>query len=246
MTFTKLMAPVMMGAFLLPITAQAVEYTQHTGVNEAVVPINGSITPTVVSFTVPMETTFTIDPNQEAGQQFIAPNFNISNDSNSPLTVGVLSFAQTAKAGTTESGGDSGDVRYANFTDVNPDEISNWGELGRSDSETYLALALNLLPTLGESETNEPWLVDPQTGTTLDTVAYQLKTSEANDGMVYAKEVQTSTAGVLLGVVAPHQNRYLTLSASHGLAFPEAIKSQYNVTFVFNLFDEAQDLIATV
>ena len=54
------------------------------------VAVNGTISTTIGSITVPTESlSFTLNPNLEAGQQFVAPEFSVSNDSHAPITLGV-------------------------------------------------------------------------------------------------------------------------------------------------------------
>ena len=98
--------------------------------------IKGTITPTLGSITVPTEAlSFTLNPNLEAGQQFIAPDFSISNDSQAPINLELKSFEQTT------------DV----LNDVLPSKYTSWEGLNKEQSKD---IALALEPQLSESWAN--------------------------------------------------------------------------------------------
>lgn len=80
---------------------------------------------------VPSEAlTFTLDPNQETGQQFIAPEFEVTNESNAPLNLTLKTFEQTT------------DV----FHDVLPSEYGSWDDLTKEQSKD-IALGLIAQPS---------------------------------------------------------------------------------------------------
>ena len=92
------------------------------------VAVNGTVSTTIGSITVPTDAlSFTLNPNLEAGQQFVAPEFSVSNDSHAPITLGVKSFVQTT------------DV----LNDVSPDKYSSWEGLNKTESRD---IALALIP----------------------------------------------------------------------------------------------------
>ena len=95
--------------------------------------VNGSIEPLIVSIKVPTESlSFTIDPNQEDDQQFIAPDFTLTNETFAPLQVELKTFEQTS------------DV----LNDVLPDAHENWEGLNQTQSRD-IALALVPNPSDG-------------------------------------------------------------------------------------------------
>lgn len=93
--------------------------------------VNGDILPLVASIITPTNPlSFTLDPNQEDGQQFIAPNFTLTNETLAPLQIELKSFEQTT------------DV----LNDVLPDAHENWNELNKTESQG-IALALEPIPS---------------------------------------------------------------------------------------------------
>lgn len=103
--------------------------------NQLFVQVSGIIQPLIGSVTIPTdELTFTLDPNQEAGQQFIAPEFEVTNESNAPLTLTLKTFEQTT------------DV----LNDVLPSEHDSWNGLSKEQSKD---IALGLI-----AKTSNGWL----------------------------------------------------------------------------------------
>lgn len=93
------------------------------------VQVNGEVEPLVVSITVPTDAlSFTLDPNQEAGQQFIAPEFMLTNETLAPLQIELKSFEQTTNV----------------LNDVLPDKYDTWEGLNQKESKD---IALALVPT---------------------------------------------------------------------------------------------------
>lgn len=93
--------------------------------------MNGEILPSILSIHLPTtRLTFKLDPNQPEGQQFIAPTFSITNESQMPLTLTVKEFKQLTNQ----------------MRDVRPEEHSNWENLTREQS-TDIALALVTAPS---------------------------------------------------------------------------------------------------
>lgn len=101
--------------------------------------VNGNVLPMISSVTVPTEAlTFVLNPNQEAGQQFIAPDFSITNNTLAPLRIELKSFEQTT------------DV----LNDVLPDKYDSWEGLNKKQSQD-IALALEPIPSEGWLSLNE-------------------------------------------------------------------------------------------
>ena len=93
--------------------------------------INGDIPATVVSFSVPNNISYTLNPNGTTEEErFIAPDFTIQNTCNAPLKVEIMEFQAAA------------DSPYI-FTDVLPDTYTDqeWTKLNRTDSNK-IALAV--------------------------------------------------------------------------------------------------------
>lgn len=94
----------------------------------AILQVNGSIFQTIASITVPTEAlNFSIDPNQEKGQQFIAPELELTNNTRVPLSLTLKSFEQVT------------DV----LNDVAPNHYETWEKLNKEQSK---AIALGLKP----------------------------------------------------------------------------------------------------
>ena len=97
----------------------------------AQVSIKGETVPLVASITVPTETlSFVIDPNQEVDQQFIAPEFTVTNDTYAPLKLEIKTFTQLTNG----------------MNDVLPSKHSDWTTLGKAESND---IALAVVPKAG-------------------------------------------------------------------------------------------------
>jgi len=159
--------------------------------------VTGTIQPTIITFTISLSVSFTINPNGATpATRFIAPNIAVQNGCNAPIKVEVSNFV---------SAGGSPHV----FTDVLPAEFTNWDNLGRTDSEGKIALAL-------KATTPAEW---------------KNLVSATN---VYAKTIQLGTP-ILIGEVDPATTAHLTLDASHGLTFGSTLTSTYLVTWLISL-----------
>ncbi len=104
-------------------------------ISDSVVQIKGEILPTIYSITVPSQPlTFAINPNGEPGQQFIAPEFEITNESPGPIQLELKAFEQVTKV----------------LNDVLPDRYPDWTQLNKKQSKD---IALALVP-----EASDGWL----------------------------------------------------------------------------------------
>lgn len=102
-------------------------------ISDGVVKVNGNVIPTIYSVTVPSEPlTFAINPNAEAGQQFIAPEFSITNEGTGPVELELKSFTQKTNV----------------LNDVLPDQHTNWTLLDKTESRDF---ALALVPKASEA-----------------------------------------------------------------------------------------------
>lgn len=101
---------------------------QFNLVSDSVVKISGEVIPTIYSITVPSEPlTFVLNPNAEEGQQFIAPEFQITNQSPGPIQLELKAFEQITNL----------------FNDVLPDAHEDWSQLNKEESKD---IALALIP----------------------------------------------------------------------------------------------------
>lgn len=99
--------------------------------NQASVQLVGTVKPLMASISVPTTSLeFVIDPNQEEGKKFVAPEFNVVNDTNAALTLELKSFEQKTSI----------------FNDVLPDAHADWNNLSKDES---MDLALSLEPLSG-------------------------------------------------------------------------------------------------
>ena len=95
-------------------------------ISDSVVQVKGEILPTIYSITVPSQPlTFAINSNAEAGQQFVAPEFEITNESPGPIQLELKAFEQVTKV----------------LNDVLPDHYPDWTQLNKKQSKD-IALAL--------------------------------------------------------------------------------------------------------
>lgn len=95
--------------------------------------VNGTVLPLVLSVTIPTEPlSFTLDPNQEEGQQFVAPDFSITNHTPASISLELKAFEQTTQV----------------FNDVLPTAHENWNRLDKFQSKD-IALALVPKPSKG-------------------------------------------------------------------------------------------------
>lgn len=102
--------------------------------------INGDIQNTVISFTVPTALSFEINSNLEVGQQFVAPTFRLTNESNAPLSLSVSDFKETTNMLT--------DVLSTQYTD------KEWANLSVQPSPE---LAIGI-----QANSDEGWLSQTQ------------------------------------------------------------------------------------
>ncbi len=95
--------------------------------------ISGTILPLVCSVTIPTEPlTFVLNPNAEADQQFIAPEFTITNHTPTSIYLELSRFEQLTQV----------------LTDVLPEAHDDWSQLDRAQSKE-MALALVPQPSAG-------------------------------------------------------------------------------------------------
>ena len=118
--------------------------TTGTGDVNSNVPIIGEIGALEISFTHPLNITYSIDPNVENG--FYCSDIQIRNNSKVPVKVRIESFNACA-------GGD------LVFDDVMPDS-QDWNNLNRQDTKTYIALGLQYVDET-EWLLSKPELIDP-------------------------------------------------------------------------------------
>lgn len=133
-----------------------IDYTyQFPRLEKSFLQIEGEIKPLLTSITVPSKSlTFTLDPNQEAGQQFIAPEFEVTNGSNAPLKLTLKTFEQTSDM----------------FNDVLPSKYSSWDDLTKEQSKD-IALGLVTKPSTDWlSMVNEPHYVSETDNKLLGTI----------------------------------------------------------------------------
>lgn len=94
--------------------------------------VTGTVQATVVSFTVPADTGFQLNPNGKTpAEMFVSSEFEIVNESAAPIRIDVSAFSR--------SGGHE-------FTDVAPTTHTDeeWESLSRTASESKIALALTV------------------------------------------------------------------------------------------------------
>ncbi len=111
--------------------------TTGDGDVSATVPVEGTIEALTISVTHPATLAYTIDPNADEANDFIAPIIPITNNTKVPVNVTVQSLASSA-GGTLQ------------FTDV-ADDAKDWTNLNLADSKTYLALGIQIQSVFGWS-----------------------------------------------------------------------------------------------
>jgi opacity protein-like surface antigen len=100
-----------------------------TGSVSKVIPVNGTISPLIISVTHPAMVRWSIDPNNAV--PFSAPTVVITNNTVCPINVCVSRLTKDATSSTLP------------FTDT-PYDAKDWANLNLSDSKTYLALGLKI------------------------------------------------------------------------------------------------------
>ena len=101
-------------------------------INKDSIQVTGTITPLVGSITVPTTpVSFVLNPNEEVGQQFIAPEFSVTNETTAPIRLTLNNFEQTTNV----------------LTDVLPDKYNRWEGLNKKESKN---IALALVPKAGD------------------------------------------------------------------------------------------------
>ncbi len=99
--------------------------------------ITGTILPTIVSFGVPTDITFAVNPNiVDANSKFASPEFSLYNFSNAPLSVYIKGTDGFKVA--------EGSV-YKGFTDVMPNYFANWSKLGVAASMSNIAIGVKAI-----------------------------------------------------------------------------------------------------
>lgn len=102
-------------------------------IQEADILVKGEINQTIASINVPTEALiFTLNPNAETGQQFVAPDFSISNKSLAPIGVELKAFEQVTNV----------------LNDVLPNQYDSWEGLNRKQSKD---IALAVIPQASDS-----------------------------------------------------------------------------------------------
>jgi len=160
--------------------------------------VNGSISASIISVSVPASLAFTIDPNNPSGDQ--ASKAVIQSNTNAPIEISI-------------NGGGSSFKQSANSSwkpvDYLPDEL-NWEKLGRTDSESSLALGLLVCnPT-------------------------QWRTLSLTD-VLWVKKLANMTGSAVIGQLDPKSSAEITFQTYHGNAFSEAKVCAYNIIWLFSL-----------
>ena len=94
--------------------------------------VDGTVVPLVCSVTVPTQPlSFVLNPNEEPGKQFIAPEFTIENNNPASLSVSLKEFKQVTTV----------------FNDVLPSQHVDWSQLDQDQSKD---LALALVPKVSD------------------------------------------------------------------------------------------------
>lgn len=160
--------------------------------------VNGSISASIISVSVPASLAFTIDPNSSNGDQ--ASKAVIQSNTNAPIKISINGGGNSFKQAESSSW---------KPVDYLPEELE-WEKLGRSDSESSLALGL-----LACNETQ--WRVLMLTDT------------------LWVKELANMVGNAVIGELDPHTSAEITFQTYHGNAFSEAKACTYNVVWSFSL-----------
>lgn len=160
--------------------------------------VNGSISASIISVSVPASLAFTIDPNNPSGDQ--ASKAVIQSNTNAPIEISIngggSSFKQSASSSWKP-------------VDYLPDEL-NWEKLGRTDSESSLALGVLVCnPT-------------------------QWRVLQLTD-VLWVKELANMTGNAVIGQLDPNTSSEITFQTYHGNAFSEAKDCAYNIVWSFSL-----------
>lgn len=187
-----LVATLLVGFILNPITAKAESTTE----------ITGTVVATTFDVSVNLNTTYTINPNATDGTYLQSNDITIVNNSSAPVDVSIQDI--TASTSFTD---------YMN-TDVGTGTKEDWYALGKTDSQSKIALYLTA------DDANSTW-------------RNQLRTTD-----VFFKEILDSTDAIALGTINSGDSVVYKVGAYHGLAFDSAITNVNTVTWNFALATE--------
>ncbi len=160
--------------------------------------VNGSISASIISVSVPATLAFTIDPNKTGSDQ--ASKAAIQSNTNAPVEISI-------------SGGGSSFKQSASSSwkpvDYLPEEL-NWEKLGRTASESSLALGLLVC-------NSTQWRALTLTDT------------------LWVKELANMTGNAVIGALDPNSSAEITFQMQHGNSFSEAKTCSYNIIWSFAL-----------
>lgn len=162
--------------------------------------VNGSISATIISVSVPATLAFTIDPNNPGGDQ--ASKAIIQSNTNAPINISICGGGNSFKQ---SEGSTWKPVDYL------PEEL-DWEKLGRSASESSLALGL------------------------LVCNATQWRALTLTDTL-WVKELASMSGNAVIGDLDPNTSAEITFQTYHGNAFSEAKNCAYDVIWSFSLVE---------
>lgn len=160
--------------------------------------VNGSISASIISVSVPASLAFTIDPNNPSGDQ--ASKAVIQSNTNAPIEISINGGGNSFKQSASSSW---------KPVDYLPDEL-NWEKLGRTDTESSLALGL--------------LVCNPA----------QWRALSLTD-VLWVKELANMTGSAVIGQLDPNTSSEITFQTYHGNAFSEAKVCAYNIIWSFSL-----------
>ena len=192
---------------IVPVFAESKEVQISGEIKAATIDISTNITASVGGD----GTTYTIDPNAEDGNYLTSNEITIINGSNFPIKLGVADAENQTN----------------NLTDVLPTDVGSgtkedWYALGKTDSESKIALGLK-----------------NSSGTKIKNLV---------EGITYFKTIQDlEDSSIDLGVVGAGGSISYEVDGFHGLAFSQAIETEkYNIVFDVSLYDGNADDLGNV
>lgn len=151
----------------------------------------------MISVTHPVDLAYSIDPNHTP--VITAPDLPITNNSDVPVSVSVGSFAATSGGSLT-------------LRDVSPDKYANWDALTRAQTESDIALGLQVKENTTGTDTWESIYVKSP---------------------LYAASTQNES--YVMGILNAHGIGHLDLSGKCGLAWDAANTAEHKLVLVFQL-----------
>lgn len=178
--------------------------------------IDGSFKSTVLTFSVPTNISFIVNPNEEEYEDmFISPEFTIANMSNAPISIGMQKFVTAPDSA----------YDFEEYMEQDAMSQDEWEHLSVEDTMKYFSLGIE---AVNREEWRELYL-------NKDELFY--KHYMPADGSPYDDSFEDNGGNNIMemGLISPNTDVSLKLAGMHGTSFNEVFSVKYMITFVFEL-----------